>query len=146
MDAFEPITTVCRSAAGVCDAPDSCDGATASCPADLKLTSECRFAVDSCDAAESCDGITNDCPVDEVEPDGTICDDGDICTEPDECVAGVCEGMPSESPPLVCEPAPPVPTLALWSRLLLLASLATVGLLSVTWRSRVVSGRTGPGI
>ena len=146
VDAFEPITTVCRSAAGVCDAPDSCDGATASCPADLKLTSECRFAVDSCDAAESCDGITNDCPVDEVEPDGTICDDGDVCTEPDECVAGVCEGMPSESPPLVCEPAPPVPTLALWSKLLLLASLATVGLLSVTWRSRVVSGRTGPGI
>ncbi|NIQ91112.1 MAG: hypothetical protein GWN93_19715 [Deltaproteobacteria bacterium] len=38
---YESVATECRAAAGVCDAPDYCDGA-GTCDADGKLTSECR--------------------------------------------------------------------------------------------------------
>jgi hypothetical protein len=88
-DVFEPVTTVCRGAAGVCDAEDTCDGAGA-CDADAKLTLECRADAGDCDVAEVCDGITDDCPADAFEPNGTSCEDGDVCTAGDECDSGVC--------------------------------------------------------
>ncbi len=110
-----------RAAVGVCDAADTCDGATAACPVDAKLTSECRASSDVCDAAETCDGIADSCPVDGFEPDGTTCDDSDVCTSPDECLAGVCESIPIAGP--TCEEPPSVPALPGRSRLLLIASL-----------------------
>ena len=36
-----------------------CDGASAACPVDAKLTSECRASSDVCDVAETCDGIAD---------------------------------------------------------------------------------------
>ena len=71
-DAFEPVTTECRAAAGVCDAADYCDGA-GSCTADAKLTSECRASAGVCDVAEVCDGVADDCPADAYEPVTTEC-------------------------------------------------------------------------
>ncbi|MEZ4441877.1 MAG: MYXO-CTERM sorting domain-containing protein [Polyangiaceae bacterium] len=58
--------TVCREAAGVCDASEVCDGAAASCSEDAPAS------------------------------DGTLCDDGDPCTDGDACFAGACSpGAPS---------------------------------------------------
>jgi hypothetical protein len=126
---YESVATVCRPAAGICDAPDTCDGAGA-CTPDAKLTSECRPMVAMCDAAEFCDGLGDDCPPDLFLPDGTVCrpavqicdaveycsgvskdcpitkpanglpcPDGDLCNGDEVCVGWIC--MPGE--PLVCD-------------------------------------------
>jgi cysteine-rich repeat protein len=126
---YESAATVCRTAAGVCDAPDNCDG-VGSCTADAKLVGECRALAGACDVAESCDGVNDDCPADLLLPDGTVCrhaahicdaveycdgvsktcpitlpanglpcPDGDLCNGDEICVGWVC--MPGE--PLVCD-------------------------------------------
>ncbi len=41
---FQPSTTVCRIAAGVCDLDENCTGSSQNCPADVKSTAECRPA------------------------------------------------------------------------------------------------------
>jgi hypothetical protein len=58
--------TLCRSAAGVCDLAESCNGTSLSCPTDRKRsdTSVCRESSDPCDVAERCEGTSNDCPND----------------------------------------------------------------------------------
>src|SRR5262249_8722121 len=43
-EGLQPSTTVCRSAAGVCDVAESCTGTGAACPADTKSTDICRAA------------------------------------------------------------------------------------------------------
>jgi hypothetical protein len=53
---------LCRAAQGVCDFPEVCDGASATCPADTHL------------------------------PDGTACTDSNACTQTDQCTAGACVG------------------------------------------------------
>ncbi|MBI5504547.1 MAG: hypothetical protein HY899_07080, partial [Deltaproteobacteria bacterium] len=70
---YEPSTTECRAAAGVCDLAENCTGSSATCPADAKSTSGCRASVGDCDVAESCDGVNNDCPADAFLPDTTQC-------------------------------------------------------------------------
>jgi cysteine-rich repeat protein len=52
----------------------------------------CRPATNACDAAESCDGVSDSCPADMAMPDGTLCDDGNACTVQDQCLAGTCTG------------------------------------------------------
>jgi len=52
--------SVCRPSSGACDAPETCTGASATCPADLP------------------------------QPDGTSCDDGNGCTTADSCQSGSC--------------------------------------------------------
>jgi hypothetical protein len=59
---------VCRAAAGACDAPEACTGASVFCPANLK------------------------------QPDGTSCTDGNVCTLSDSCQAGVCTGTAAPRP------------------------------------------------
>jgi len=63
---FEDAGTVCRSAAGVCDAAEACTGASLSCPSNKKKSAAtvCRPSADPCDGAEHCDGASNDCPED----------------------------------------------------------------------------------
>jgi len=57
-------TAVCRASAGACDLADVCNGTSNACPPDAKSTSVCRAAVGTCDLSESCNGSANDCPVD----------------------------------------------------------------------------------
>jgi len=56
--------TECRSADGVCDVAESCDGTTTACPNDVFAGTEtvCRPAIDACDIADYCDGSGPDCP------------------------------------------------------------------------------------
>jgi hypothetical protein len=70
---FVPAATVCRAAAGVCDVSESCTGASAACPTDIKSTAVCRPAAGVCDVAESCNGVGNDCPADAFVPATTQC-------------------------------------------------------------------------
>jgi hypothetical protein len=62
-----PNGTVCRKAAGDCDAAETCDGAKPVCPPeDLKVPKNtvCREAAGDCDVAEKCDGVADSCPAD----------------------------------------------------------------------------------
>jgi hypothetical protein len=83
---------VCRPVADLCDVAETCDGVSATCPADSAAGAfvECRPGGDECDPAENCDGVSTACPADQTEPDGTACDSGDVCDVADTCVGGVC--------------------------------------------------------
>jgi hypothetical protein len=72
---FAPDTTLCRAAAGDCDAAEYCTGSSADCPADdfLPDTTECRTAAGDCDVTEYCTGAAADCPADDFLPDTTEC-------------------------------------------------------------------------
>ncbi len=75
--------TACRAAAGVCDAPEACDGIRTVCPDDVPLPDmePCGPDEDPCDGYPACfDGVCA------VAPPPT-CDDGDACTT-DACVPG----------------------------------------------------------
>jgi hypothetical protein len=87
-----PAGTMCRPAAGDCDAAEVCDGIAPSCPADEMRPegAECRAAANDCDPAEVCSGASNSCPLDQLAPAGTICaggycDGGGVCA--DTCTA-----------------------------------------------------------
>ena len=66
---------VCRSAAGVCDIQDTCDGTSIECPADAKQPTSmvCRKSAGVCDIQETCDGKSNDCPADKKQPNSYVC-------------------------------------------------------------------------
>jgi len=53
----------------------------------------CRAQATPCDALETCEGFTSSCPADLVLPDGTLCDDSSSCTSSDQCTGGVCGGV-----------------------------------------------------
>lgn len=53
-------------------------------------TTVCRSAAGVCDVEEKCTGISKDCPVDQLLPDETICDDEDPCTGIGICQNGAC--------------------------------------------------------
>ncbi len=105
---FASSATVCRAAAGPCDAAESCTGSSATCPADTKRTDECRAAAGECDVAEFCDGVSNVCPADAVRPSTFECRPAaDVCD-----VAELCTGADVACPPdgfapatQVCRPA-----------------------------------------
>ena len=87
--------TVCRPSAGVCDAPELCDGVSTACPSNKYQpnTVGCRAAVDACDAPESCTGTAATCPPDVVASAGTLCrSTAGPCDVPETCdgVAIVC--------------------------------------------------------
>jgi hypothetical protein len=72
-------TAVCRSAAGICDAAETCDGASDTCPADAfaPTTTQCRASGGPGDPAEFCSGSSASCPVDGGgDGDGDGVDDG----------------------------------------------------------------------
>jgi hypothetical protein len=61
-----PVGTVCRTAVGACDVPETCDGIAGECPDDKVAPTSviCRPAASICDAVESCTGSSAACPVD----------------------------------------------------------------------------------
>ena len=75
---FEPATTTCRSAVGVCDVAETCTGTAPDCPADAfaPSTAVCRSATGICDAAETCTGSAPGCPADALAPTSTVCRPG----------------------------------------------------------------------
>src|SRR5439155_21118001 len=80
--------TVCRAAAGACDAAETCTGTSTSCPADAKhpAGSVCRPAAGVCDVAEACDGASDDCPADGLAAPGTECRPAaGGCDAPESC-------------------------------------------------------------
>ncbi len=73
----QPAGTVCRAAAGDCDAEEVCDGSSPLCPDDAFTSGGvCRPAAGSCDVAESCSGGSADCPMDAFVTIGTGCSGG----------------------------------------------------------------------
>jgi hypothetical protein len=62
----EEAGTPCRVAAGTCDAAESCNGTSLSCPTDRKRSASavCRQPSSPCDTPERCDGSSNECPAD----------------------------------------------------------------------------------
>src|SRR5207244_10149569 len=72
---------VCRPAAGVCDADETCTGTSSTCPPDAFQSSftECRASAGECDPAEMCPGTGPNCPADAKSPPATPCpDDGKL--------------------------------------------------------------------
>ncbi|MCK4522480.1 MAG: hypothetical protein KAU20_07945 [Nanoarchaeota archaeon] len=92
---YEPDTTECRAAAGVCDIAETCTGSSADCPVDDKSIAECRTATSDCDIAEICDGISNDCPADAKQPAGTQCGEARNCP-PDACNVFIAQFYPDD--------------------------------------------------
>lgn len=87
---------VCRAAAGVCDATETCTGSDAACPLDGYLSGAlCRAAAGICDIAEACTGDGVDCPADAPAAAGTEC--RAVAGECD--VAEVCSGAVVTCPP-----------------------------------------------
>ena len=70
-----PSTTVCRAAAGPCDAVELCTGSSGVCPMDARKpnTTVCRSARGACDVSELCDGTSVSCPPDAIRPPGYVC-------------------------------------------------------------------------
>ena len=73
----KPLGTVmtCRAAAGVCDAAETCNGSSVTCPADAlaPATTTCRPSAGACDPAETCTGTAIGCPADALAPATTTC-------------------------------------------------------------------------
>jgi hypothetical protein len=94
--AFRPESEVCRPAAGVCDARETCPGDASDCPGDALMPSSevCRPAAGDCDLAESCTGRGPDCPVDAFMPEDEVCRP----TEGDCDVAESCTGRAASCP------------------------------------------------
>lgn len=89
---IESNTTVCREAAGVCDRPEFCNGASPHCPADLKqpASMQCNGGIEEpCALVAFCTGTGDGCPTGPwpFKPQGTecraaqsVCDKAETCT------------------------------------------------------------------
>jgi hypothetical protein len=77
--------TACSTAAGPCDAVETCTGSSPNCPADgfLPTTSICRPSAGVCDLQETCTGTGPGCPFDFKAPPTTEC----------RGAAGVCDAV-----------------------------------------------------
>jgi hypothetical protein len=93
--------TQCRASTDVCDAAESCTGASGSCPSDgfVAVGTACRAGSgDACDPTETCTGSAAACPADVVLGAGMVCrtGSGDLC-DPDESCSGVAgEACPAD--------------------------------------------------
>src|SRR5438876_969914 len=86
--------TVCRAAAGECDAPETCTGTNTSCPSDVKkpLGTPCTTDSNPC-TVDQCNGTSNSCQ----HPAGNA---GTVCRAAvNECdVAETCTGTNTSCP------------------------------------------------
>ena len=104
-------TYECRPTQGLCDPPESCDGASPDCPADLLGSGECRASRGVCDPAEECDGVNAACPPDlkstaECNPSAGACDVAERCDGVgDHCPADVKSTDECRGSQGACDPA-----------------------------------------
>ena len=98
--------TVCRPSIDLCDAAESCDGVSTTCPPDILAMAgtTCRTAASDCDLTETCSGSSAACPADTNKPAGTPCaDDGNVCTT-DACNSSGSCAHPPGNPGAICRP------------------------------------------
>jgi C1A family cysteine protease len=105
-----PAGTVCRLAAGPCDAPEVCNGTDAPCPADAMAAAGkvCRPAAGMCDAAEVCDGRSAACPKDAFRSATTVCRPAaGACDVPETCTgsSAICPVDAFQPAGRVCRPS-----------------------------------------
>jgi hypothetical protein len=96
-------TVTCRASAGVCDVPETCESASAACPADLFAsgTTVCSTSVGPCDVPQTCTGISPACPANGPAPAGTVCRSvAGLCD-----MAEVCDGTTTACPADASRPA-----------------------------------------
>ena len=113
-------TAVCRPAAGICDAAESCDGVSDNCPADgfQPAGFECRPAAGACDVAETCTGSSVECPADAFQPDTVVCRESTGPCDPEETCTGSDASCPADEIMAdsdfdgVCDPKDNCPTVA----------------------------------
>ncbi|HYB98965.1 MAG TPA: fibronectin type III domain-containing protein [Candidatus Limnocylindrales bacterium] len=92
---FRSSSTQCRASAGVCDAAETCSGASGTCPADafVSSTTTCRAAASVCDVAEKCTGASAGCPADAVAASSVVCRTASgICDATETCdgITSIC--------------------------------------------------------
>src|SRR5206468_12993030 len=72
-DAFQPASTTCRAATGVCDLAETCTGSSAACPADAKQARGAACADDGNPCTlDQCDGSSDACQLPAGHA-GTVC-------------------------------------------------------------------------
>jgi cysteine-rich repeat protein len=106
---FEAAAVVCRPASDVCDAAETCTGASGSCPVDefLPWLTLCRIAFDACDMNEICSGGDPACPEDAVLNAGATCRPAvAVCDQPEMCDGSskFCPGDQLKPAGTVCRP------------------------------------------
>ncbi len=91
--------TICRTSAGTCDIPETCNGTSTACPADSVVSTGtlCRASADACDVAETCTGTSAACPVDGFVHAGTICRPSVGACDVAESCSGTGAACPADS-------------------------------------------------
>ena len=106
---FKASGTTCRSAAGVCDAVETCTGSASACPVNafLPSSSVCRSAAGACDVAENCTGSGAACPGNTLAASGTVCRSAaGLCDQTEVCTGGsaACPSDVKLSSGTICAP------------------------------------------
>ncbi len=94
---FRASGQTCRATAGVCDLAETCNGASGTCPADLKSTALCRASAGFCDVAENCNGVGNNCPLDQFQPGSLNCRASAGACDPAENCTGFSANCPADA-------------------------------------------------
>ncbi len=103
-DALASAGTPCAEDGEPCTI-DQCDGGGACVHPAGNAATVCRAAAGGCDAAELYDGAQPSCPPDVFAPSGTPCvDDGELCTV-DQCNGGGVCAHPAGNAGTMCRPA-----------------------------------------
>lgn len=108
-DAFEPPGTTCTSDGLPCTV-DQCDGSNNCLHPAGNAGATCRSAAGLCDVAEQCDGVATTCPPDDIVPSGTVCraaSPGNLCDEAEVCdgASTACPADAVKPSATVCRPA-----------------------------------------
>jgi cysteine-rich repeat protein len=92
---FNPPGATCPDDSNVCTS-DRCNGTGACMHSAGNLGVPCRSAAGPCDVTETCDGLSATCPADHFQLAGVSCpSDGNACTTDDRCDGnGACTGGP----------------------------------------------------
>ena len=96
---FVSIGTTCRTSTGVCDAAETCSGASGACPANAFApnTTVCRPSAGGCDPAENCSGSSASCPANTLLGAGAVCRPGAGACDLEEACNGSSAACPADA-------------------------------------------------